>query len=550
MPAAARRRRLAAVPLALVVAVVPLAPVDAAPPTQAVLVLDGRGHGHGVGMAQDSANAMAAAGQSHTQILSHFYPGTGRARRTSALRVAVWEAGTPFGSVSVAVPSGARVSGGGRAADVPPGTVLQVSADAAGYHVRSSAPARGSALRAGLVQEPSPSPSPTEEPVTPTLPPASPSPSPTTSSPPASSSPRPVAPPPPAGSPAPAPSPSSSPAPAAFAFDSATPVTLSPAGGAGLSVTTTGRRYRGALVALSQQGFRLVNVVDVEEYLRGLGEVPAGWPMAALRTQAVAARTYALRSVGGSRPLGYDICDDTRCQVYLGMTAESPRTTAAARETRGEVVTFGGRLADTFYSANAGGVTATPGEGFGGSTTIPYLPAGIVAPGGVDPWRLTVSPEDVARRLRYPGRLDAVTIAANGPSGRATRMRLEGSGGVVELTGIDFQRRLGLRSTLFTVTRGTGTAQALPPASAAAVQLAPGAAAVVPPVPAASAAPTVAPVPPAARTTELAVAPRAGDALPAAPLAVAVALLAGAATGVLVQSGRPLLRRLRRPRTA
>jgi stage II sporulation protein D len=241
-------------------------------------------------------------------------------------------------------------------------------------------------------------------------------------------------------------------------------VTITPAGSSVSAVAPTGRRYRGQLTAIAREGFRLVNVLDVEDYLLGMGEVPAGWPQAALRAQAVAARTYALRAVGAGHPLGYDLCDDTRCQVYLGVQAEAASTAEAARATRGEVITYGGGLADTFYSANAGGVTATPGEGFGSSTTIPYLPGGVPAPGGVDPWRLAASPQDVAARLGYPGRLDALVVAAKGPSGRVTRLRLEGAAGTRELAGVEVARRLGLRSTLFMVSRTSGTAQALPTA--------------------------------------------------------------------------------------
>lgn len=522
-----RRTVRKALGLSAVLALValPLLPAGAAVPQQ-VFVIDGKGHGHGVGMAQDSANAMAAAGASHAQILDLFYPGTRRAVRSSALRVAVWEAGAPHGTVTVAAPRGARVSSGSTAQDAPPGAVLQVSVDGSGYHVRQAAPVRGSAVRAGLLAGPSPTPSapqplpalPTEEPA-PT--PAAASPGPTKG---------------PAPKPAPRPSTATSTAPApssdGFAFDSASPVTLSPAGGGTLSVTTTGREYRGSLVALSREGFRLVNVLDVEQYLLGLGEVPAGWPLAALRTQAVAARTYALRAVGSGGPLGYDVCDDTRCQVYLGIGGEHPRTAQATRETRGEVVTFGGRLADTFYSANAGGVTATPGEGFGGSTTIPYLPGGTTAPGGVDPWKVTASPQDVAGRLGYGGRLDAVTIEAQGPSGRATRVRLEGAAGARTLTGIAFQRRLGLRSTLFTVRRGTGTAQPLPAADAAVGQLAPAQAALAPAEPRPSASPSAAPDPVLAGPSTVSAA--TAEQVPPALLGTAVGALLLAAAGTAV----------------
>jgi SpoIID/LytB domain protein len=546
MHPAERVRRPAALPtaLALMTALtlpaLPLLPAAAVPSAGAVLVLDGRGHGHGVGMAQDSANAMAAAGATHAQILGLFYPGTSRGSRASLIRVAVWEAGAPTGEVTVSAPGGARVSGDGRTADAPPGAVLRISSNGNGFSVRQVPPGRGSALRVGLLESPSPSPGP----LTPGLPsaasspappaPTSPGPSPSAAAPEPKPTPRPAQPTAPSASPSPSPS-------AAFGFDSRSPVTLS-TGAAPLSVTTTGRTYRGSLVALARDGFRLVNVLDVEEYLRGLGEVPAGWPMAALRTQAVAARTYALRAVGAGRPLGYDVCDDTRCQVYLGMSAEHPRTTAAARDTRGEVVTYAGRLADTFYSANAGGITATPGEGFGGTATSPYLPAGTRAPGGVDPWTVTATPEEVARRLGYGGRLSAVTVVATGPSGRAVRVRLDGAAGPKELGGVDFQRRLGLRSNLFTVTRGTGTASGLPAPAAAGTQLAPAQAAVAPPLP----QPAVAPRPSTSPrpTPQDPVLAAAGTQLPPRVVAVAVAALVAAAAG----SGATALRRRRAPR--
>jgi stage II sporulation protein D len=315
-------------------------------------------------------------------------------------------------------------------------------------------------------------------------------------------------------------------------------VTVTPAGGGTTTVLATGRMYRGHIVALARQGFRLVDVLDIEQYLQGLGEVPAGWPLAALRTQAVAARTYALRAVSAGHPLGYDVCDDTRCQVYLGVQAESARDAQAARDTRGEVVTYRGALADTFYSANAGGLTATPAEGFGGSTTIPYLPGGLPAPGGVAPWRISAAPQDVARRLAYPGRLDSVVVTGKGPSGRVTRLRLEGAAGPRELTGVDAARRLGLRSTLFTVSRGSGTAQQLPAPGAAATQLPPAeaATALALPTPSPSASPSA---------TSQASTARRPDQLGAWPVSIAAVLVALAGFGVVLSRRADLAR----PRT-
>ena len=93
----------------------------------------------------------------------------------------------------------------------------------------------------------------------------------------------------------------------------------------------------------------MTNVVDVEQYLRGMGEVPASWPAAALQAQAIAARTFAVRAAAGGKTL----CDDQRCQVYIGANNEHPATSAAATATRGQVLTYQGALAEAVYSARA-----------------------------------------------------------------------------------------------------------------------------------------------------------------------------------------------------
>ena len=69
-----------------------------------VVVIEGRGFGHGVGMAQDGAYWLAQAGQSHTQILAHFYPGTKVAKRGGTIRVPLLS-----GTFTAVLPQGGRV---------------------------------------------------------------------------------------------------------------------------------------------------------------------------------------------------------------------------------------------------------------------------------------------------------------------------------------------------------------------------------------------------------------------------------------------------------
>ena len=224
---------------------------------------------------------------------------------------------------------------------------------------------------------------------------------------------------------------------------------LEPSGGSTIDLPARNRRYRGAIVvgASADGGLKLVNHIDVETYLKGMGEVrDPGWPAAALQTQAVAARTYALRAVQG----GAEICDDDRCQVYLGAQAEYAAMNQAVSDTAGTVLKYHGALASTYYSASAGGVTATPEEGFGSAGgASPYLVSAPYPAADLALWTVTVAMADIGPRLDYPGRVSKVAVSRTGRSGRATEVTLDGDAGSREVTGLRFAARLGLRSTLF-----------------------------------------------------------------------------------------------------
>lgn len=238
------------------------------------------------------------------------------------------------------------------------------------------------------------------------------------------------------------------------------PLWAVPAGGT-TGVVARARQYRGVVEATAERGpFRLVNQVDVETYLKGMGEVRnPKWPAAGLRAQAVAARTYALRAMAANG----EICDTQRCQVYLGSTAEYSAMNKAVDGTRGQVLLFGKKLASAVYSANGGAHSASRQEGFGvpDDGGHPYLRPAPYPTDDPLPWKVEVALTDVAARLGYKGSLSEVRVAAKGPSGRATAVLLRGSAGDKEVTGLSFAKSFSLKSTLFTL--GTGTSDAAPP---------------------------------------------------------------------------------------
>src|SRR3954465_14111082 len=141
------------------------------------------------------------------------------------------------------------------------------------------------------------------------------------------------------------------------------------------AVTLNGRGYRGSfrVLKLGLAKVRVVNVVDLDLYLRGVvpSEMPKSWALEALKAQAVAARSYALSHLhtGG----GFDVYPDTRDQVYLGIPHEAPSTTAAVNATAGQVALYKGKVASTYFFSTSGGRTASVQDLSPEAEAIPYL---------------------------------------------------------------------------------------------------------------------------------------------------------------------------------
>ncbi len=113
--------------------------------------------------------------------------------------------------------------------------------------------------------------------------------------------------------------------------------------------------YRGVMEFMQSSDGLLtaVNFVDFEQYLYGVvpSEMPSSYNFEAIKAQACAARTYALYKLSLNSTIGYDICDTTHCQVYLGYTNESSITTKAVDDTRGMAIYYNGRLIESYYQA-------------------------------------------------------------------------------------------------------------------------------------------------------------------------------------------------------
>jgi stage II sporulation protein D len=216
--------------------------------------------------------------------------------------------------------------------------------------------------------------------------------------------------------------------------------------------------YRGAIeITTELGGVSSINVLGIDPYAQGVvpGEMPSSWALEALKVQAVAARSYALatRKVGGV----FDLYPDTRSQVYRGMSGERPSTNEAVADTAGEVLTYNGEVAVTYFFSTSGGHTENVENVFLGSSPKHYL-QGVDDPyDNISPyhrWRVRLSNHSLDARLGgyCPGSFKKIKVLKRGSSPRIVRARVYCSRGTRLINGPTLRGRLGLRDSwaLFT----------------------------------------------------------------------------------------------------
>jgi stage II sporulation protein D len=183
------------------------------------------------------------------------------------------------------------------------------------------------------------------------------------------------------------------------------------------------------------------------------------------KAMAVVARTYSMRFLGQHAKEGFDFCDTTHCQVF-GWKGANSAIREAVKATRGELLRFDGKLAQTFYHQNCGGTTAAAREAWP-TVTEAYLTSHedrYCAARGVLKWESVIGVADLDRALRtagltVPANWNAIEIVSRSESGRAQRLKLSGGeGGSSAISGSTFRfavdRELGwnkIRSDLYDV---------------------------------------------------------------------------------------------------
>ncbi len=239
---------------------------------------------------------------------------------------------------------------------------------------------------------------------------------------------------------------------------------LVPSSGGHIKVLNNNRKYRGRMEARRSSTGLLwaINVINIEDYLKGIAEEPNSWPTEGQRTLAVAARTYVLNKKLYSTTWdaqNFDIDATMGSQYYLGFDAERSNLVAAVQHTKGQVVMYNGKVIVAAYHGNSGGHTESLHNVWGGrASTYPYL-KGVPSPWGrVYRWGpVTFSRSQLqdifnSRTESYVGTLYSIDLSNRTASGRVKKVKLIGSAGTKEVWGFSqFAAWLGFRSSLIEV---------------------------------------------------------------------------------------------------
>ncbi len=229
-------------------------------------------------------------------------------------------------------------------------------------------------------------------------------------------------------------------------------------------------RYRGRL-EIGRYGGKTtvtaVNVIPLEQYLYGVVpyEMPATWPMEALKAQAVCARSYALLKAGYHAETdikrGYRMVDTVQSQVYGGTAYEHVRSNAAVDTTKGQTLCYDNRTVAGYYFSTSGGHTEDVEDVWGSEKAyLQGVPDIFEQNPSKEPWSVSLTENRLESLLRAAGK-DVGKIAKVVPeittaSGRVYRLRVIGSDGSVVLNTDELRTVLDLPSTKFKII-GSGT---------------------------------------------------------------------------------------------
>jgi len=192
----------------------------------------------------------------------------------------------------------------------------------------------------------------------------------------------------------------------------------------------------------------VVNVLGIEKYLNSVvgSEKPTKWPIEALKAQAIASRTYALKQKGNNL---FDIDSTQRNQVYNGLESRTYKTIRAVKSTRSLVLTYNNKLINALFHSSSGGMTENSQDVW--KNKYPYL-SSVKDFDKNNPkfrWQKKFSSNELINLFPKIGGIKNIEILDITSTGRVKNLKLIGDYGSDQMSGVAFRKRLGLNSNFF-----------------------------------------------------------------------------------------------------
>ena len=208
------------------------------------------------------------------------------------------------------------------------------------------------------------------------------------------------------------------------------------------------KRYAGKLkIFILENEILVVNALRLEKYLSSVvgSEMPAKWPLEALKAQAIASRTYALKQKGNFL---YDIDSTNKNQVYIGLEAGTNKTKKAVKSTRSLVLTYENKLINALFHSSSAGMTENSQDVW--KNKLPYL-SSVKDFDKNNPklqWNKKFSQSQLQKIFPLIGEVKKIEILNITSTGRVKNVEIHGDYGTDQISGVDLRKRMNLKSTL------------------------------------------------------------------------------------------------------
>ena len=232
-----------------------------------------------------------------------------------------------------------------------------------------------------------------------------------------------------------------------------------------MQISINNKKYFGsAKIIMNKKQLSIINIVTVENYLRCVlpKEMSPSFHEEALKAQAVAARTFSLVNRKRHKSEGYDLCNTTHCQIYGGIDNADAMTDKIINKTFGEVIYYNGKLIQSVFHTDSGGMTENALDVWG--IDYPYLRASTELESKTQSWTERITLEDFSKKLiaanKSVGNVQFIKCTNleigkitndRSPSGRLKEVSIIGDKGEIKISGTELRSILKLKSTLFDI---------------------------------------------------------------------------------------------------